>query len=96
MYVREAKVERYLCEQIASLPDPALCEKHVSPGRRGVPDRLISFRGFMFLVETKAPRGKLAVAQRRDHELRARCGIRVFCLYTIEQVDGFIESLELL
>ena len=50
----------------------------------------------MFLVETKAPRGKLAVAQRRDHELRARCGIRVFCLYTIEQVDTFIESLELL
>jgi hypothetical protein len=50
----------------------------------------------VFFVELKAPRGKLAIAQRRDHELRARCGITVFCLYTIEQVNTFIWSLSLL
>lgn len=96
MYVRETKIERYLCDQVAALPNPSICEKHVSPGRRGCPDRLVSYNGHMYLVELKAPKGKLAVAQRRDHELRRRCGIAVFCLYALEQVDNFVWSLSLL
>ena len=96
MYIRESKVEKYLTEQCDALPNPSICEKHVSPGRRGVPDRLVTYLGCMYLVELKAPKGKTSAWQRRDHELRRRCGITVIICHTIEQVDTFIWSLSLL
>lgn len=95
MYVRESKVENHLAKRSKELPH-AICEKHVSPGRRGVPDRILSYAGSVFFIETKAPTGKLARWQIRDHELRSRAGVRVFVLYTAEAVDIFIDSLSLL
>jgi hypothetical protein len=41
--VRETAVEKYLVEQVEARG--GLCEKHVSPGRKGVPDRLVSWPG---------------------------------------------------
>jgi hypothetical protein len=36
-----------------------MTEKHVSPGRKGVPDQLVTWQGgVMHLVELKAPRTK--------------------------------------
>ena len=96
MYVRETSVERHLCERANELPDPSMCEKHISPGRRGCPDRILLYHGFVFFIELKAPKGKLAIAQRRDHELRRRCGILVVVLHTVEAVDRFMDSLSLL
>lgn len=95
MYVRETKVERHFSERINQIPD-AMETKYVAPGRRGVPDRILCYQGHTFFVELKAPKGKLAVAQRRDHELRRRCGIQVYVLHTIEAVDAFVDSLSLL
>lgn len=95
MYVRETKVENHLVKRSAELED-SICEKHVSPGRRGVPDRILTWRGLVFFIELKSPNGKLAIAQLRDHQLRERAGIKVLCLYTAEAVDRFIDSLMLL
>lgn len=95
-YIRESKVENHLCTRAKELPDDSMCEKHVSPGRRGVPDRILLYRGFVFFIETKAPKGTVKKHQARDHELRRRCGILVVCLYTVEQVDSFVGSLSLL
>lgn len=96
MYVRETKVEKHLCDSAKELPDDSICEKHVSPGRRGVPDRILLYHGFVFFIETKAPKGKVKKWQARDHELRRRCGILVVVLHTVEAVDRFMDSLSLL
>lgn len=98
--MREVTVESYLRRQAKKAK--ALCEKHVSPGQRHVPDRLMtwppgSFRfgdrcslGFMELVETKAPGGKPRRGQLRDHKRRRDKGVRVFVIDTKEKVDDYI------
>jgi hypothetical protein len=101
--VRETTVEKYLREQVEARG--GLCEKFVSPGRRGVPDRLVTwpegysddndtlfFYGFMDLVETKAPNGRLRGSQVRDHKRRRLLGIIVFVASTKEQVDEYIKA----
>lgn len=88
----EAKVEDYLKEQVAL--HGGLAEKHVSPGRNGVPDQLITWFRRMDLVETKSKDGEVDGAQERDHRRRALRGIKVVVAYTKEQIDDYIESVK--
>lgn len=89
--MRETAVEKYLREQVEA--HGGLCEKHVSPGRRGVPDRLITWQtGFMELAETKATGKKPRPDQVRDHQRRARRGAYVQVLDTIEKIDAYIRN----
>ena len=71
-----------------------MCLKWVSPGRRGVPDRIVvTRRGNTIYVETKAPGGRLESWQERCHaELRKR-KCRVEVIWTPEQVNEFLCSL---
>lgn len=87
--VRETKVETYLDEQVVA--HGGLCEKHVSPGLAGVPDRLVTWhRGVMHLVETKAPDKKPNPLQARDHRRRAKHDVFVYVLDTFLKVDQYI------
>jgi hypothetical protein len=87
----EAKVEDYLVEQCEL--HGALCEKHVSPGRRGPPDRLVTLPwAAMDLVETKRPGGRARVDQVKDHERRAKRGVPVYLLDTFGKVDVYVNS----
>lgn len=87
---REGPIEDYLKEQVAL--HGGLAEKHVSPGRNKVPDQLVTWSGLgMELVETKAPLGIPDPGQLRDHKRRAKLGIKVWVLSTIERVDTYIE-----
>jgi len=69
--VRERDIERALVASVEAAG--GLAWKLVSPGRRGVPDRLCLFPGGRVLfVETKAPGKALSIAQERMAEtLRA-------------------------
>ncbi len=69
------------------------CLKFTSPGRRGVPDRIILLNGTVIFVETKAPNGLLKPWQRRCHEMLRANGQRVDVLWTPEQVNKFLETL---
>jgi hypothetical protein len=89
---REGPIEDYLIEQV--LLHGGLSEKHVSPGRNGVPDQLVTWNGLMDLVETKAPLGERSGAQIRDHARRLQRGVVVFTLHTKEQVDQYIKMRE--
>lgn len=85
----EIEIEQYLRERVEARG--GLCEKFTSPGRRGVPDRLITWPdGLMQLVETKAPCKNVNSPQRRDHRERARRRVRVFVIRTKEQVDEYV------
>lgn len=75
-----------------------MTEKHVSPGRKGVPDQLATWDdGLMHLVELKAPRtkGKLREDQIRDHARREARGVRVFVLHTKALIDDYILTYRL-
>lgn len=86
---REGPVEDYLKEQVAL--HGGLHEKHVSPGRNGVPDQLITWFRKMDLVETKAPDGVLSGAQERDHARRSARGVKVYVCHTYDQVDEYVQ-----
>ncbi len=89
--MKEAKVENHLRKALAEVG--ALCEKHVAPGRRGVPDDLVTWPwGEMDLVETKCPGGKCKPWQTRDHEARAARGVPVYLLDTIGKVEVYIAA----
>lgn len=88
--MRESNIEKYLRELVEARG--GLCEKHVSPGRRGVPDRLITWAGTMDLVELKAPGKKPRTEQERDHVMRRRRGILVWVLDSKEAVEAYVNE----
>lgn len=61
--MREAVIENYLKDKVRACGGQ--CWKWVSPGRRGVPDRIVLMpNGLVAFVETKAPR----MVERPDQE----------------------------
>jgi hypothetical protein len=87
--MKETKVEEYLRKQIEAVG--GLCEKHVSPGRRAVPDRLITWpSGLIHLVETKAPGKKPREEQERDHDRRFRRRCHVWVLDSPMRIDAYM------
>ena len=69
------------------------CLKFTSPGRKGVPDRIILINGRVIFVETKAPDGVLKSWQERCHKMLRSNGQRVEVLWTQQQVNHFLATL---
>lgn len=86
----ESKVEREFAKQVQARGGRAY--KFVSPGRRGVTDRLVLFpipgehrdivKRYIRFVELKAPGQKPKSWQNREHERLQKLG---FC---VEVIDG--------
>jgi hypothetical protein len=95
--IKERDVERYFVEQVEA--HGGLCEKFVSPGRKGVPDRIVTWRACglarIHFVELKTIGGKLDPWQERDHARRRRLGCHVRVIWTKKQVDDYIETASL-
>lgn len=91
MGAAEAHVEKYLVTQCKK--HNILCWKFTSPGRTGVPDRIVIARGRTVFVETKArdgilsPRQKVVIAELKEH------GAEVRVANTRELVDEFLIQL---
>ena len=91
----EKAVEKYLREQVEEVG--GLCLKWVSPGMRGVPDRIIIFppfipkgQGALWFMEVKKPGEVLSSAQERmAHRLTSR-GQLVGMVDSKVGVDAFI------
>lgn len=89
----ESAVEDYLCSEVKKLG--CECWKFTSPGRRGVPDRIIICpTRWLEFVETKKPKGKPEPLQRIVHKILALLGFEVWVLDTYEKVDRFIIYLK--
>ena len=58
----ENDIEMYLKNSIRAAGGK--CMKFVSPGTRGVPDRICFLKGLCFFVELKSKSGKLSAAQK--------------------------------
>ena len=88
MGVRENKVEKYLDKEVTKLG--GLTRKWVSPGRDGVPDRIVIIRGDVWFIEVKTQDGKLSVRQEREHTSLKEAGAQVHTVYGEPGVDEFI------
>lgn len=90
--MREAALENVLVGEVSSRG--GLCLKWVSPGIRGVPDRIVLMPGGRTIyVELKSRGGRLSPPQRRMHTKLRDMGFRVEVLWTLEQVNEFVCGL---
>ena len=84
----EKDVEAALVRRVKALG--GLCEKFTSPGRRSVPDRIITMpNGQIIFVEMKAPNKKPTDAQLKDHERRRALGCDVRVIDNKEDARAF-------
>ena len=84
----ESKIEAALVVRVKTLG--GTCEKFVSPGRRGVPDRIVTLPGGRIIfVELKGTAGRLSPSQIRDHERRIRMGCDVRVINSLEGINAF-------
>lgn len=87
----ERDVEKALVKRINLLCGK--CEKFTSPGRRSVPDRIVTLPGGRIVfVELKAPGKVPTELQRRDHKERIALGCEVM---VIDSVDGINNAFPL-
>ena len=84
----EKKVEKAFVDRAKALG--GLCIKFVSPSMTGVPDRIVLLNGRVYFVELKRPNGgRLSPRQKYVHGLFAKCGIKVHCVWNLEDVEDF-------
>jgi hypothetical protein len=84
----EKKIEQALVARVKELG--GICEKFTSPGRRAVPDRIVTLPGGRIIfVECKAPGKKPTIAQQRDHERRRALGCDVRVIDSLEAAHAF-------
>ena len=87
--MRERDIEAYFVKRVKEAG--GLQRKFVSPGVRGVPDRIAIFEGRVFFVELKAPGKFLRADQMREHGRLERAGCFPWTIDSYEGVDFFIE-----
>jgi hypothetical protein len=84
----EKDIEKALVKRVKELD--GLCEKFTSPGRRSVPDRLVTLpNNRIIFVELKAPNKKPSELQERDHNRRRELGCDVRVIDSMGAVDAF-------
>lgn len=84
----EKEIEKALVKRVKELG--GLCEKFTSPGRRSVPDRIVTLPGGRIVfVECKAPGKKPTELQLRDHERRRNLGCEVIIVNNMDDALAF-------
>lgn len=90
--MRESTLERRLVREVQRIGGRA--PKWVSPGNRGVPDRLVILPGGRTIyVEMKAPGKQLEPLQFRWAKILKSMGHRVYKIDSIEDIDRFIAEV---
>lgn len=87
----EAHLEEYLCRKVKEAG--GLPIKFTSLTMTGLPDRIIFYNGFTWLVELKMPKGSVQPNQAVCHKLFARHGFKTWIVRTKEDVEKFIDSM---
>jgi hypothetical protein len=88
--MRESSIETYLIEQVKLFGGD--CQKHVSPGRSGVVDRIVIMPlGLpVWFVETKRPDNDLQPLQRYERDRLLELGQRYTVLDTKAAIDSWV------
>ena len=84
----EKTIEAALIRRVTALG--GMCEKFTSPGRRSVPDRVVTLPGGRIVfVECKAPGTVPTELQERDHGRRRALGCEVVVIDSVESARAF-------
>lgn len=90
--MRESYIERRFVREVERVGGRAL--KWVSPGNRGVPDRIVLLpRGRLVFVELKRPGGKLEPLQERWARILKEMGHTVYKIESVEEIQSFIDEV---
>ena len=88
----ESQLERKLFERIKKMGGMAL--KFISPGRAGVPDRIILMpEGKIYFVEMKSRRGEINPIQEYVFEKFKNLGFEVRILNSEEKIKNFLQEI---
>lgn len=90
--IDERAVERYLIKECEKRG--WLCWKFVSPGRRGVPDRIVIRPGAVAFVEVKRKGGRVSPLQLRRIDELTRRGVAARVVKTKGDIDEMIREWE--
>lgn len=89
--MQESYLEKKLKGEVLKMGGQAL--KFISPGKNGVPDRLILKPGGQAIfVEMKAPGKPLEPLQRKRAEQLRALGFKVYKIDSVEDVKRFIQE----
>ena len=86
--MREREVEQYFIRRVREAG--GLQRKFVSPGHKGVPDRIAILKSVVHFVELKAPGKLLRADQIREHRKLRDAGCSVWVIDSKDAVDYFI------
>jgi hypothetical protein len=86
--MKEKEIEQYLIRRVREVG--GIQRKWVSPGHRGVPDRIVVFDGRVSFVELKAPGKFLRPDQQREHIKLRKMKCRLYVIDSKEGVEYFI------
>lgn len=89
--LRESPVERYLLNQCRQ--HSFICMKFTSPGRGGVPDRIIITPGGTVFVEVKRPGEKPTRRQRETHARMRRRGALIWVVDDHASINQLVQDL---
>ena len=88
----EGQVEDYLIKKCNE--HDFLCYKFVSPGRNGVPDRIVIGRGHIVFIELKSEDGHPSKLQLLNAQRMTEKGADVRFCFSKEEIDEFfVEAL---
>lgn len=84
----EKDVEQALVRRVKQLG--GIADKFTSPGKRSVPDRLVTLPdGRIVFVELKRPGQKPTAKQQKDHDQRRKLGCDVRVIDNLEDARAF-------
>lgn len=90
--MKESEVEKYFCWTVERMGGKTW--KFTSPGRRGVADQIACLPdGTTWFVELKTKGGRLSALQKIFMSDMALLNQRYACLWTKEQIDGFVTTV---
>lgn len=88
--MNESALGRYFVKQVKAAG--GMAEKFASPGRRGVPDYVVSWpNAEVDWVELKIKGGRRSVKQKRDHIKRMLLGHVVYTLWDKAQINHYLK-----
>lgn len=94
MGVNEKKIENYLKKEVENIG--GISYKWVSPGRNGVPDRIVIFKGNVVFVEVKSPGGDLQPDQRFQLNRLQLNGAKLSVVSTRKEVNELVKKIKTL
>lgn len=87
----ESKIEKYLFDEIKKVN--GMCLKWVSPGNKGVPDRIVFLNKQIWFIELKSTTGERTKLQIFFEKLLLQYTNNYKVINSKEQVDIFIKDI---